>query len=201
MKNVIMGLLLAQAAIVGGTALAAGQEGARSGTSVDASYRAQLLALAEADQKIREQMRGAFTVQQLQANQGAAKDMVKRMVASQKQNQQALAALIERHGFPDIARAGEDGAHAGFLVAQHATDLAFRERFLQQMEQAAAQGHYDRSDLALFVDRNLVMSGKPQRYGTQHKADGSLFEVEDPGRLEQRRAEAGLPKDAAPGGS
>lgn len=45
------------------------------------------------------------------------------------------------------------------------------------------------------------MSGKPQRYGTQHKADGSLFEVEDPGRLEQRRAEAGLPRDAAPGGS
>lgn len=58
-----------------------------------------------------------------------------------------------------------------------------------------ARGSYSTADMALFVDRNLIMSGKPQRYGTQRKADGSLFELEDPAQLARRRAEVGLPDE------
>lgn len=61
---------------------------------------------------------------------------------------------------------------------------------------------YGTADLAVFIDRNLIMSGKPQRYGTQRNADGSLFELESPADLQQRRAEVGLPEqESRAGGS
>ncbi|XHH29475.1 DUF6624 domain-containing protein [Xanthomonas euroxanthea] len=195
MKVVMLGVLLWQLATIGHAVAETGQNLQPDHHSMNATYREQLLALADADQKIREQIRGAFTARQLQANQGAAKDMAMRMVASQRENQAALSALIEKFGFPDVASVGEDGAHAGFLVAQHSTDRTFRDGFLKSIEVAVARGSYSTADMALFVDRNLIMSGKPQRYGTQRKADGSLFELEDPAQLARRRAEVGLPDE------
>ncbi|RYF22301.1 MAG: hypothetical protein EOO77_04380 [Oxalobacteraceae bacterium] len=195
MKAMMLGVLLWQLATSGHAVAGAGQNPQPDHQSMNVAYREQLLALADADQQIREQIRGAFTAQQLQANQGAAKEMAMRLVASQRENQVALSALIEKFGFPDVASVGEDGAHAGFLVAQHSTDRKFRDDFLKNIEVAAARGSYSAADLALFVDRNLIMSGKPQRYGTQRKADGSLFDLEDPARLAQRRAEVGLPDE------
>ncbi|PPU39108.1 DUF6624 domain-containing protein [Xanthomonas arboricola] len=195
MKAMMLGVLLWQLATSGHAVAGAGQNPQPDHQPMNVAYREQLLALADADQQIREQIRGAFTAQQLQANQGAAKEMAMRLVASQRENQVALSALIEKFGFPDVASVGEDGAHAGFLVAQHSTDRKFRDDFLKNIEVAAARGSYSAADLALFVDRNLIMSGKPQRYGTQRKADGSLFDLEDPARLAQRRAEVGLPDE------
>ncbi|MCC4600507.1 DUF6624 domain-containing protein [Xanthomonas melonis] len=192
MKAVMLGMLLWQLATMGHAVAETGQNPQSSRQSMNSAYREQLLALADADQKIREQIRGAFTAQQLQANQGAAKEMAMRVVASQRENQVTLSTLIEQFGFPDVASVGEDGAHAGFLVAQHSTDRKFRDDFLKNIEAAVARGSYSTADMALFVDRNLIMSGKPQRYGTQRKADGSLFELEDPARLAQRRADIGL---------
>ncbi|MCD0245512.1 hypothetical protein JWH11_04745 [Xanthomonas melonis] len=192
MKAVMLGMLLWQLATMGHAVAETGQNPQSSRQSMNSAYREQLLALADADQKIREQIRGAFTAQQLQANQGAAKEMAMRVVASQRENQATLSTLIEQFGFPDVASVGEDGAHAGFLVAQHSTDRKFRDDFLKNIEAAVARGSYSTADMALFVDRNLIMSGKPQRYGTQRKADGSLFELEDPARLAQRRADIGL---------
>ncbi|QGJ67778.1 hypothetical protein FDU21_15600 [Xanthomonas oryzae pv. oryzae] len=52
----------------------------------------------------------------------------------------------------------------------------------------------------MFIDRNLIMSGS--RSGTQRKADGSLFKLESPADLQQRRAEVGLPEqESRAGGS
>ncbi|WP_425523796.1 DUF6624 domain-containing protein [Xanthomonas arboricola] len=195
MKTVMLGVLLWQLTTAGWAIEGADRTLQQDRPGVNASYREQLLALADADQKIREQIRGAFTAQQLQANQGAAKDMAMRLVASQRENQAALSALIEKFGFPDVASVGEDGAHAGFLVAQHSTDRTFRDGFLKSIEVAVARGSYSTADMALFVDRNLIMSGEPQRYGTQRKADGSLFELEDPAQLARRRADVGLPDE------
>ncbi|MCC8537211.1 DUF6624 domain-containing protein [Xanthomonas axonopodis pv. poinsettiicola] len=197
MKIMVVAMLLWQMAVPG-QAGTAGDDALHSAhSSLNASYREQLLALAAADQQARERVRGAFTPQQLQADQGAARDMAMRLVASQRENQAALSTLIDKFGFPDSALVGEDGAHAAFLVAQHSTDRAFRDGFLQKMQLAAQRGAYSSADLAMFVDRNLVMAGKPQRYGTQRKADGSLFELEAADQLHRRRAEAGLPDESA----
>ncbi|WP_440870780.1 DUF6624 domain-containing protein [Xanthomonas sacchari] len=164
---------------------------------VNADYRQQLLRLAQADQQIRADVLKDYTPQQLQNDPGSARALALKIHASQQQNQQALSALMAKYGFPDTAVAGSDGAHAGFLVAQHAADRTFRDAFLTGIQAAAEKGRYSKEDLALYVDRNRVLSGQPQLYGTQHKADGSLFDVEQPERLQQRRAEMGLPPDVA----
>ncbi|MCC4632668.1 DUF6624 domain-containing protein [Xanthomonas dyei] len=201
MRMLLLGVLLLWQTATPGQAFAKDREERPARHQpMNASYRQQLLALADADQKIRGDIRGAVTAQQLQANQGAAKEMAMRLVASQRENQAALSRLIDQFGFPDIASVGEDGAHAGFLIAQHSTDRAFRDDFLQKMQAAAERGAYSAPDLALFIDRNLIMSGKPQRYGTQRKADGSLFELENPADLKKRRAEAGLPEEEGSAG-
>ncbi|MXV32974.1 hypothetical protein DYQ91_08740 [Xanthomonas sp. LMG 8989] len=165
--------------------------------SVNAEYRQQLLQLARADQQIRDDALKHYTPQQLQSDPGAARALALQIHASQQQNQQKLSALMGQYGFPDTTVAGDDGAHAGFLIAQHAADRTFRDAFLQGIEAAADKGRYSKEDLALFVDRNRVLSGRPQLYGTQHKSDGSLFDVEQPEQLQQRRAKMGLPPDVA----
>ncbi|MBO9880741.1 DUF6624 domain-containing protein [Xanthomonas sp. D-109] len=167
------------------------------GASVNADYRQQLLQLAQADQQIRADALKHYTPQQLQSDPGAARAVALQIHASQQQNQQKLSALMNQYGFPDTAIAGDDGAHAGFLVAQHVADRTFRDAFLKGIEAAAENGRYSKEDLALFVDRNRILSGRPQLYGTQHKSDGSLFEVEQPEQLQQRRAAMGLPPDVA----
>ncbi|MXV05686.1 MULTISPECIES: DUF6624 domain-containing protein [unclassified Xanthomonas] len=164
---------------------------------INADYRQQLLQLAQADQQIRADALKKYTPQQLQSDPGSARALALQIHASQQQNQQTLSTLMAKYGFPDTAVAGSDGAHAGFLVAQHVGDRAFRDAFLKGIEAAAEQGRYSKEDLALFVDRNRVLSGQPQLYGTQHKADGSLFDVEQPEQLQQRRAAMGLPPDVA----
>ncbi|MFA6459008.1 MAG: DUF6624 domain-containing protein [Candidatus Paceibacterota bacterium] len=51
-------------------------------------------------------------------------------------------------------------------------------------------------DKALFIDKILILSGKPQIYGTQYKIDSnkkiSFLPIEDEVNLDKRRSEAGL---------
>lgn len=166
---------------------------AMQGGEANSEYREQLLQLAAADQKIRSDALGGFTPQQLQSDPGAARALALQIHASQQQNQRRLSELMAEYGFPDGDAVGADGAHAAFLVAQHSSDRAFRENFLKGIEAAAQKGAYNKADLALFVDRNRILTGRPQLYGTQHKADGSLFEIEQPEQLQERRAAMGLP--------
>jgi len=164
-------------------------------TAVNGAYRQRLLQLGEADQQIRADTLKNYTPQQLQSDPGAARALALQIHASQQKNQQLLTELIAKYGFPDARTVGTDGAHAGFLVAQHAPDRTFRESFLKGMEAAVQQGAYSKEDWALFVDRNRILTGQPQLYGTQHKADGSLFEIEHPEQLQERRAAVGLPPE------
>lgn len=164
---------------------------------MNSTYREQLLQLGEADQQIRAEILKKYTPQQLQSDPGAARALALQIHASQQKNQQRLSELMAQYGFPDDRTVGMDGAHAGFLVAQHVPDRTFRESFLKGMEAAVQQGAYSKEDWALFVDRNRILTGQPQLYGTQHKADGSLFEIEHPEQLQERRAAVGLPPQAS----
>jgi hypothetical protein len=61
-----------------------------------------------------------------------------------------LRELIARHGWPSEDKAGEDGAEAGWLIAQHAIgEPEFQRRALQWVRESADQGrtrHRKRSD-------------------------------------------------------
>ena len=106
--------------------------------------------------------------------------------------------IVAEYGWPGYALAGTDGAHAAWLLVQHAPD-DFQEECLPLLENAVARGDAAPRDLAYLTDRVLMQRGEPQVYGTQYLiVDGrlNLWTVRDPDRLDQRRAALGLPPEA-----
>ena len=111
-----------------------------------------------------------------------------------RDNTARLREIIGRHGWPGRQLAGDDGAHAAWLLAQHAPP-ELQEEWLPLLEDAVAQGDASPADLAYLKDRVLAHRGEPQLYGTQYlKRDGvlELWTVRDPAGLDERRAALGL---------
>lgn len=105
--------------------------------------------------------------------------------------------VIDEHGFPGISMVGEDGAHAAWMLIQHADgDPDFQQRALELMEPLVRSGQADPSDFAHLTDRVLLARGEKQRFGTQLAKDGNGVlrprPTESPETLDQRRAEFGL---------
>ena len=93
---------------------------------------------------------------------------------------------------------------AAFLVIQHA-DVAVQERYLPVLRQRVDEGEARPAWLALLVDRIRVARGKSQIYGTQSRfnadtGESELFEIDDPARVNERRALRGMkPLERIPG--
>ena len=74
--------------------------------------------------------------------------------------------IIAKHGWPGRSLVGEDGAHAAWLLVQHA-DVSFMAQCLPLMERAVSAGEAFAKDYAYLLDRVRMNQGKPQVYGTQ----------------------------------
>jgi hypothetical protein len=150
--------------------------------------RTELLARADRDQTARKSLPPAQRDQQWE-----------QVIAPvDRANTARLRQIVAEYGWPGYALAGVDGAHAAWLLVQHAP-AEFQEECLPLLEDAVAHGDAAPRDLAYLTDRVLMHRGEPQIYGTQYQVmDGrlSLWEVRDPDRLDQRRAALGLPSEA-----
>ncbi|MES9603602.1 DUF6624 domain-containing protein [Actinomadura sp. NPDC000929] len=150
--------------------------------------RDELLRRAEHDQRVRE---AAEPDGRLTLVQGL------RSLWTDRRNTTWLARAVRRHGWPGVAAVGAEAAHAAWLLAQHADRRPHLQRmFLRALRGAVEAGDADRADLAYLEDRVRVNAGRPQLYGTQYGTAGGVFgprPIEDPGGLDERRAEAGLP--------
>lgn len=105
-----------------------------------------------------------------------------------------LTELTARRGWPGRTLVGEDGAHAAWLLAQHA-DPQPQPAFLGMLRGAVAAGEASATDLAYLEDRVRMHAGQPQLYGTQftHGRRGLRpWAIEDPENLDRRRASMGL---------
>lgn len=105
--------------------------------------------------------------------------------------------IVEQHGWPGRSLVGEDGAHAAWLLVQHATqDPGFMNRCRGLMERAVKRGEASSKDYAYLVDRVRLQRGKPQLYGTQFIQDSKgrliLQPLKDPEDVDERRARMGL---------
>lgn len=105
-----------------------------------------------------------------------------------------LTELTTRRGWPGCTLVGKDGAHAAWLLAQHA-DPQSQRAFLGLLRAAVDAGEASTTDLAYLKDRVRMHAGQPQLYGTQfiHDKQGLRpWAIEDPENLDQRRASVGL---------
>jgi len=107
-----------------------------------------------------------------------------------------LKAVVAARGWPGASLVGTDGAHAAWLLAQHADDdPAFQRRCLDLMTAAVDAGEATPRELAYLTDRVLLAEGRQQVYGTQvTRKDGRFvpLDLRDPDGLDARRATAGL---------
>src|SRR5207237_1241900 len=113
-----------------------------------------------------------------------------------QKNTARMKEIVASYGWPGKSAVGKDGAHAAWLLVQHADrDLEFQKRCLALMDGAVKKGEVDRKDMAYLVDRVLVGQGKKQMYGTQFRQKNgklSVQPVEDEQHLDDRRKEVGL---------
>lgn len=156
--------------------------------AVDEELRAELLARCDEDQRVRE---AAVTKS---GHFREIPDEVKEMLRVDQANTAWLAELTGRVGWPGRTLVGEDGAHAAWLLAQHA-DRQQQPAFLELLRAAVAAGEASARDLAYLEDRVRVHAGQPQRYGNQFIRDDQGLRpqpIEDPEHLDERRAAVGL---------
>lgn len=156
--------------------------------AADPSLREELLLMATEDQRVRAEL----------AATGALFDGYHpRMELVHEQNAQRLTAIIEEHGWPGRSLVGSDGAHAAWLIAQHAIGSPdLQRRVFRLLKAAAAAGEATLLQLAMLEDRIRVNEGRPQRYGTQYDWDRaglmSPLPIEDADCVDERRRAIGL---------
>jgi hypothetical protein len=159
---------------------------------VDDGLRAELLARRDEDQRVRHLISrppGDGPVR-------VPDDVAREWRRVDEDNTACLAELVTRRGWPGHSSVGEDGAHAAWLLAQHADRRPeLQQVFLEAMRGAVKTGEASPADLAYLEDRVRVNAGRPQLYGTQFVGIGEEFgpaPIEEPHGLDQRRASVGL---------
>jgi hypothetical protein len=108
-----------------------------------------------------------------------------------------LKAHVAQNGWPTISAVGERGAHAAWLLAQHADlDPVFQAQALRMMEPLAAQGEVSKRNYAYLYDRIMLKLTGKQRYGSQWAAcEGgkrTLRPLEDEAGLAELRRQMDL---------
>ena len=107
-----------------------------------------------------------------------------------------LKEVVAEVGWPGQSMVGEAGAHAAWLLAQHADqDPAFQRRCLELLTQAVASGEAAPAALAYLTDRVLLAEGKAQEYGTQfigRESGWTPRRLRDPEHVDERRAAMSL---------
>jgi len=123
-------------------------------------------------------------------------DALARAMRVDDENAEWLRRILPEWGWPGYSLVGEDGAHAAWLLAQHADrHPALQKQCLTLLEQAVASGEASAADLAFLSDRVLLASGDSQIYGTQLTTRDGRFaacRLRDPETVNARRAAVGL---------
>jgi Family of unknown function (DUF6624) len=104
--------------------------------------------------------------------------------------------VVAEVGWPGRSIVGQDGAHAAWLLAQHADrDPAFQRRCLDLITEAAKSGEVSLTELAYLTDRVLLAEGQLQEYGTQmtgREEGWAPRRLRDPANVDERRAAVSL---------
>ena len=156
---------------------------------IDDNLRRELLEMRDEDLRVRQELLDAGQL-------GAA--YVPRMEAVHIKNAARLRELITQHGWPGEHIAGEDGAEAAWLIAQHAVgEPDFQREVLRLLRDSAAARHCPAWHAACLEDRIALYEGRPQRFGSQWIDDardgrGRPWKLAEPDHVNALRASVGL---------
>ena len=148
------------------------------------TLRRGLLKMVEEDQRVRfewieKSKKGEQTVTEMEAVD--AKDLID------------LHRIVAEAGWPTVSMVGDDGAHAAWLMLQHADkDVAFQAQILAQMKTLSATGEVSKVDYAYLEDRVAVNEHRKQRFGTQFDDHQQPKPIEDEANVDARRKPVGL---------
>lgn len=161
---------------------------------LDTTLQAELLQLAEQDQKNRAGIE-AF-IERVGRRSAQGDSATKAMTTADEPLMKRIREIISTSGWPRRDRVGDDGTHAAWLVVQHAPSDV-QQSLLPLLRSAIVQGQARASDLALLEDRVRVAQGKLQRYGSQMRSSPTpgppvLEPIEDETCVDRRRAAVGL---------
>ncbi len=127
---------------------------------------------------------------------GTNPDLINQIEELDKKHAQRMHEILDHYGWPGIDRVGNKGSNAAWLLIQHADhDILLQQRALQLMEKEVKNANASEIDFAYLVDRILINSGKPQKYGTQlQELNGHLVPkpIEDETTVDQLRKEVGM---------
>ncbi len=153
----------------------------------DEELHRELLDMAQVDQEARQQL----------LNNPADNDALANVVAIDQAHVARMKAIVQQRGWPGKSRVGDDGAHAAWLLVQHADlDVEFQIKCLALMKAAVKRGDAAAKNWAYLVDRVRVNQKRPQVYGTQFRQspDGGYVPapIEDEPHVDERRKSVGL---------
>ena len=151
--------------------------------------RMELLAMSDKDQQLRMGRRSA--------SGAPSRETMAQIADVDAQNTARMHEIIDEYGWPSRSMVGDDGASAAWLLVQHADrDNTFQRRCLELMKPLVDSVEVSAVDVAYLTDRIRMHEGKPQLYGTQFRRsnnDWDPYPIEDPDRVDERRAALGLP--------
>ncbi len=133
----------------------------------DYSYAETLYQMEQDDQAARR----AFNDPDHTHTKAVEDSLSRRMHEVDSVNLARLIWLVDTLGFPSWDRVCSYGAHAAWLIAQHAHPW-FQYGYVKQMRRAVADTNADPSNLAYLEDRLRTGRGLPQLYGTQFASTG-----------------------------
>src|SRR5262245_29259221 len=159
----------------------------------DEGLRQELLRRVKEDQEARKAM--TAWLRNNQPGKGVPPELEK-VGKIDADNMKWLKHVVDKHGWPTFTLVGQDGAHAAWLLVQHADrDRKFQRQCLDMMADLVMKGEADKKDFAYLTDRVLLAEGKKQLYGTQfHQVNGKWEPrpLEAPLTVDDRRKEMGL---------
>jgi hypothetical protein len=130
---------------------------------VDEQLRLDLLAMRAEDRSVRQELIDSGEL---------GGPYVPRMEDVHRKNAARLRQLLELYGWPAVDIAGQDGAEAAWLIAQHAIgEPDFQRRVLALLRTCVAENRVPAWHAAYLEDRIAMHEGRPQRYGTQWVQD------------------------------
>ncbi len=162
------------------------------------ALRDELLRRVEEDQKARMELLAWIKEEGLAHDKLGEDADHPRIVALRRidgENTERLTKVIQQYGWPGKSLVGTDGAHAAWLLLQHA-DLnpALQKKGLALMKNAPA-GEVSLQDIAYLTDRVSMKECGKQVYGTQVQQIDGKWQPQpllDPEAVDRLRSEAGL---------